>query len=356
MLLSRMRLVAAGLALLACTWISACGGDDEEGEPEDGAAADSAGQPAPTAEPNTAAATKVRVGVTGLILLMPPATATGAIHLFMPPIRGHKAYVGYWKADSRDCDKYNPRLRICFMNMEGARLEPIGRQGNSAGRPGIPRTVVNVFHGSSTKADTVGINRRLRARASLLSGRATDSCALATWRFPPLGSTRTEFASVITWEIPDHQGGTLSLVLQPLVGTSPARRAFTVGPNPAGELELLILHLTDDEFELLLEARSGSGTVRPPRFEAGRAERQTGAHFTELYGMINAPASPRHLPLTPRVTGRVCRIDVLGLRNAVYPSSLLRRLERLQLDPQLVPMVAAGVRTYSCVMASADGA
>jgi hypothetical protein len=353
MAISRMRLTAlACVALLACAWVSACGGDGGESETvvEDTTTAAVNAPPAPA---NTV---RVRVGLTGLILLMPPSNAAGATQLFMPRAGGHVAYLAFEGPNTAACNRYNPDFGICFVSLDGVRLEPIGRAGHSAGRPGVPTGAVNVFHGSTTRADTTGINSRIRARASLLSGRATSPCHLAEWTFPPLGPSQ-ELTSVLTWDVPDHQGNDLTLVLEPVNGTSPARRQFTLAPTGGGPIELLILHLPTREFELLRRATRGPGANAPPDFDRPIAETEASSHFEAVYTMINAPANPRPKPVLPIPNGNVCEIEVLGLGSAVYPTSRLslRERQRLEIDPQLVPAINAGVRTYSCVMTSADG-
>jgi hypothetical protein len=347
---------AACIALLACTAISACrdGGGEQ---PKGVRAGDSAASTPPDTDVSdpSIAASRVRIGLTGLILMMPPPNAAGATQLFMPRAGGHVAYVAFHGANSPDCNAYNPAFGICFVSLEGVRIEPFGRPGNSAGRPAIPQGVANVFHGSTIRADTNGINGRIRARASLLSGRAVNPCHLAEWSFAPLGPARQELTSVLTWEIPDHPDNTPKLVLAPVNGTLPPRREFTLTRRPGGPVELLILHLPTYEFELLRRATRGPGTNLPPVFNSGTVETEASAHFEATYTMINAPTTARPKPTQPLPNGNVCPIDVLELKDAVYPTSRLRDRERLQLDPQLVPTVNAGIRTYSCVMTSADG-
>jgi hypothetical protein len=325
---------------LTLTLIGACTDPDD---PPAQARADSAEHNRPAVEAAPQQTTRVTVGITGLILMVPASEPMGAAKLFMPNVQGHVAYVGFSKADSTNCDGYNPHLKICFMSLERSALAPIGPDVSTT-QSTAPARVLNVTHHSgNTRADTTAIKGRApRARATLVSGGATSSCAVGRWTIKPHAQTSAqtiEPANVVTWEIPAAPGGHVVLARTPLSQGAPSARSFTV-PAQQGRVELLVVHIPEKEFTELENAKPGTGSTNPGKVNMGEIR----SHLRAMYNLLgtNQHAFPDTVvPLT------ACTLNVLGLQNAAW--EVFNPVTK-----KLGPEKTTGVRTLSCVMGVAD--
>lgn len=333
------RRTAVSAALLLSVLLSACGGGDDANEKN------TPPQPAPSA---AAAQTTVSVALTGLILLLPTSSPPGATKLFMPNVARHVSYVAFAKADATGCDAYNTAFKICFINLERSSLEPIGVPSNTQST--APPTVLNVTHHTGgTKGDTMGIKGRIRSRATLLSGAGRDSCALARWTIDPVGDpppVTIEPANVLTWRIPNLDADSLVIQRSPLAGTQPAAKKFIVRAT-GGRIELLILHVPEQDFEDLRNATTGSGTQPTgPTPDPVLVTQEMKAHVRALYNLVGVDMNKRPFPENPQELNKICPIKVLGLENAVFPADTT--------IAEAQPLERHGIRTYTCIMGSAE--
>lgn len=352
MLYSRSRrAVAAFAAILAFAPLSACGGTASAAEQRDESV---------QIEPVT-----VVIQMSGLLLLVPPKQPEGATHVLMPKLPSnmsqHIAYLGFRQDSTHICKEYRASTNICYVSLDDWAVGPIGGAGGSV--PVIPRSVVNLTRGSgNVTVDTTKpqVRDRIRSQLTLLSGSATDSCGLATWTFDPYGSPPPEklpLINVLEWQIPDLQSETLELVLHSRHGPAVERRV-TLHANEAREVELLVLHVTEKEGapftgpERQLGARSATRVVAPAFSTGGgqgaapaaathpaheRPSQLVRQHFQAFYSLLDADSARRRMPTRPAKIRDMCPITVLDL--AEFDDDGER-----------------GIRTYSCVMASAEGA
>ncbi|HEU0300857.1 MAG TPA: hypothetical protein VFR37_15455 [Longimicrobium sp.] len=285
------------------------------------------------------------VGLTGLMLMLPVRNPVGATELFMPTVGNHVAYVGFRWANKVDCDEYNDDFGICFMKLEKSYLEPIGVATTTQST--APASAVSVTRTSGGKKGQVQrIDARSRSRATLLSGTGKNPCALGRWTIDPYGPEHPQEtidpANVLTWEIPNVPGEEIALARRSRPGGSLPNRDFTLRANQ-GRIELLIVHVPWEEFQELLNAKPGPGEHSPRNPDLGEINR----HLNWFYEAIEVPAGQRAWVTNVDRKDPSCSIPVLGLQNAKYPlyDAVNKRFRRQTRD---------GIRTYSCVIASAE--
>ncbi|WP_420126245.1 hypothetical protein [Longimicrobium sp.] len=338
-----LRRAAVSATLLTSFLLGACkgGGDDPEAPVADDSSNQNPAGRATTPEQTST----ISIGLTGLILMLPVSNPAGT-GLFMPKdAKDHVAYVGF-KSDNKNCDGYNPYLGICFVSLENSTLLPIGVQSNTP--HGATPHVVSVTRNSGGKKGEAGkVEAKSRARATLLSGSATEPCALARWTIDPHPPGEPvdviEPANTLTWVIPNFPGTQLVLERR---GGSPVRRDTLRAQQ--GRIELLIVHVPTKEFAALLEAKAPAGGLPVDVGSTQVDTAEINRHLDKLYGLIEVPDSQRPRPSKVEPKGNaICPINVLGLQNAVYP----------MLDPKserLEPQARTGIRTYSCIIGGAD--
>jgi hypothetical protein len=348
---SRMRPAAAVCAaLLAVPLLSACGGAAEAEE-----------QPrtATTAAAQIEPVTMV-IQMSGLLLMVPPAGGVGATHVLMPRISGHISYIGFRREDDKDCTKHNDEYDICYIDVNNWTVEPIGPTTTATSK--VPGGALNLSRGSgNVKIDTTkaGTRDSIRSRLTFQSGSATDSCGLATWTFDPYGNPPPEklrLINVLEWQIPDLQSETLQLVLRWRGPDSKPDSVLTLQANDSREIELLVLHVTNEEGAPFVEAerRSAAGPQAPSAGASGgvpgamasaaspmafgRRSEAVRAHFNTFYEMMGVAQDRRRMPTRPVKDRELCPITILDLEDYERTSG------------------PRGISTYSCVMASAEGA
>ncbi len=279
--------------------------------------------------------------------------------MLMPDMAGHVAYIGFRQESAAGCDKHNPDYDICYVSVDGWSVAPIGKPTLSI--PRIPHGVLNLTRGSgNVKVDTTQVRNQIRSQISFLSGMVTDSCGLAKWTFDPYGSPLPEelrLINVLEWQIPNLQQETLDLVLHWRGPNTKPDKRITLHANDSREIELLILHVTEEEGVPFTEPErlspAGPGThpatlaAEDARPEAAAAQatpvgdkyrsQAVRRHFNGMYDLLGAQSNRRRMPTRPVRTREVCPITILDLED-FYEG------------------VQRGVRTYSCVMASAEPA
>jgi hypothetical protein len=355
MLYCRMRPAAAVCAaLLVSVLLSACGveGGAASGETED-----------QTATTTTAAAqiepVTIVIQMSGLLLLMPPQGGVGATHVLMPDVKKHLAYIGYRQQSSLGCDDHDPLNKICYINVKGWEVAPIGVTSTTASR--IPTGALNLTRGTgNVKVDTTleTTKSAISSRLTFLSGSATDSCGLATWTFDPYDTPPPEkvrLINVLEWQIPNLQSETLQLVLRWRGTGSKPDTTITLSANDSREIELLVLHVTEEEGlpHTKRKRHVAGGPDTPPAMPDGGAEmsRESSAslttgprsqavsdHFNAFYKVMGVDPIRRRMPTRPARDKEGCPLTILDLEEFHRTQELL------------------GVATYSCVMATAEGA
>ena len=347
----RRTALAAGISLLVCAVLSAC---REENQPAPGQVS------ALQVEPVT-----MVIQMTGLLLILPPKQSGGETHILMPRKAGHRGYIGFRQETPAGCnepgDIYRPDLQICYISMDGWSLAPVGVTGGS--NPTIPRGVLNLTRGSGGQTvDTTSAKNQIRSLITLASGRVTDSCGVANWTFDPVGEQgpeKVELVNVLEWQIPNLSSETLALVLRRRNPGSPAERHVTLHANEGREIELLILHVTKDEAdEFTGESRRSASDVPADTSPIPALDRQeedstaaervfhqsrsaaVRAHFNAFYEVVQSPHTRRRMPTRPRRTQKVCPITVLNLEELF--------------EDDTHQSFWWGIRTYTCIMASAE--
>lgn len=340
---TRMRPAAAVVcaALLGSALLAACGGaEDTEEQPRTTATAAAAFEPV-----------TMVIQMSGLLLMVPPAGGVGPTHVLMPKMGGHLSYIGFRREDPKGCTRHNPDYNICYIDVDGWSVLPIGREAATTSK--VPGGALNLTRGSgNVKIDTTkaGTRARITSRLTFQSGSATDSCGLATWTFDPYGNPPPEklrLINVLEWQIPNLQSETLQLVLRWRGPGSKPDSILTLHANDSREIELLVLHVTSKEGVPFIEAdrRAGGPEAPPanaalagsPRASEGRSA-AVRAHFNTLYEMMGVPQERRRMPTRPAKDRDLCPITILDLEDYQRPGG------------------PRGISTYSCVMASATGA
>ncbi|HEU0300858.1 MAG TPA: hypothetical protein VFR37_15460 [Longimicrobium sp.] len=328
------RVLALSAPLLACLLLSACPGEDDNGSGDDPAASDGA---------------TLRIQMTGALLAVPSKQAPGRTHLLMPSVANHFARIGFRGDSMAYCAAYDRTRRICYVNMDGWDLDPIGA-GMRAAAPArrIPRGVLDLTHGSGAEVRLPAARPRARSEITLLGGTPSDSCALASWRFNPRGLLRpprtVELINVMQWDIPLAAD---SLVLtRRRRSTNTPQKLVTLRTNAQDQIELLIMHVSPAD---MIDVTSMT-TARQPGADSATSEATRAAHrpptirehFGAFYDLMGVRSDWRRFPADSTRLRRICPITILGLEDA-------RSSGRASLPAEI-----RGVRTYSCVLASAE--
>jgi hypothetical protein len=300
------------------------------------------------------------VQMSGLLLLVPIKEQNGGMNVLMPKMDKHRALIGFTHAKEDFCSEYF--RDICYVDLDLWSVSPVGVA--STGSPRIPGGAFDLTLGSgSAKVDTMNphVKGNLRAQLAVLSGSATDSCGLSTWNFDPVGNPgvrKVSAINVLEWQIP-NVSETVVLVLQPRAGGN-AKQA-TLRANDAHEIELLIVHVTDEEAAYLTSGKKRSADLAGPVRQDSVPLRLTGdvsvredtdhgmgspsqtarKHFQAFYGLVTQDRTKWRQPARPKYREELCPITILGLED------LFIGVDREELF---------GVSTFSCVMASAGGA
>jgi hypothetical protein len=288
--------------------------------------------------------------MTGLLLLVPDSS-TGRMHVLMPPMEDHIAWIGFRGEDS-NCKGYDLQRRICYVDMDSSSLA-IGLH-SAAGlntRHPLPSGALNLTRGSkSRKINLQDARTRIRSEITLGTGSVTNSCSVATWTFDPVGllefPRKIPLINVLEWQIPDVGTDRLVLVRERRSEAQVVRDTFIAEKNPDNnKMELLIMHVPgtdrfgmvrrvaapDDRQHALTQDQDSSAASVDPDPEITATHR----HFHAFYDIINDPRAKRPLPQRPVRTRRRCPLTILGLEN--LPRAETRSLE-----------------TFSCVMASGE--
>jgi hypothetical protein len=291
---SRIGRTAASL-LAACVLLSACGGDDPEPpkQKSDGASGHVV---------TDSTASHVSIQMTGLLLIVPPAAAGGAVQVYLPhprevglhaPLLGFAIPLGDTVRPGL-CDNRQTRAdpkTICYVNLSRWKLQPFGAGGTLMTRP---HAELQTASGSSGLLDVTHLSgRRFRAFATpaeersvskitLLSGQVADglSCKLAEWRYrrvypigiPVLTAGRDSLANVVEWQMPNLRSPVLVFVDS--TGRDTARIAL-----PPGNTRLLLAHIPEEE------------RIHLPPNEADSTKTSPHAHFGPFYDLLSRSAS-----------------------------------------------------------------
>jgi hypothetical protein len=347
MLYPRTRPAAAvSAALLAFVLLSACGAD--------GGAAEKAAAGAVTAQSASESAPSVVVQMSGLLLLVP--SAENGMQVLMPRLAGHDAFIGYKKASSTGCWRYDAARKICYQNMDGWMLDPIGRKGANA-----PSTsVLNLTRGSGGKKINVRqAKAEMRSSLTLGSGVETEQCNLAEWTFHPVGnegSSRVKLINVMKWRIEDSGANRIVLKRTRLDSTVVSQELATISQTN-GEIQLLVMHIPNAETKEFFRVTSvphsapaGSANGLPTGSHQSRETEDLAMieeHFHAFYNLMKVEQGKRPMPTDMRKRRAICPITILDLRD-VFPTQSDTTVWGPKGRPQ------AGISTFSCVMTSAE--
>jgi hypothetical protein len=289
---SRNGRIAASL-LSSCLLLSNCGTGESGPSPQ------GPGSSGGRVVPDAPDASHVTIQMTGLLLIVPPATAGDSVQVYLPVPRDvgpHIALLGFVIPEDATvrpdlCD--NPEEAIatyfCYVNLEQWKLAPFGVGGTTvtkayanpqnAGGSGL----LDVTHLSGRRFRAFPARARARsvATVSLLSGQIVDgrSCKLAEWKYRrvyPIGipvptARRARLANVVEWEMKNLRSPELVFVNS--TGET-ARVAL-----PAGQTRLLLAHIPATERKHL-----------PPN-HATEVTPSTHAHFNPFYDLLSQSAS-----------------------------------------------------------------
>lgn len=337
MLYCRMRPAAAVCALLASALLSACGVErdaapGERADPNATVRASSDGQPV-----------SLVVQMTGLLLLVP--TDSG-LKVLMPKLAGHDAFIGYKKANSTGCWRYDDARDICYQNMEGWELDPIGMKvGNK------PATsTLNLTSGTGKGIKVKKTDDRLHSALAFGPGVESDTCSVAEWTYHAVGQdahSKVELINTMNWRV--ENAGSNGIVLRRTKLDSTISQELGTPLVENGEIQLLVMHLTNAETTAFFKS---TGVPHPsPAIAAmpGNEAAIIKAHFDAFYRLMELEEGDnrRRYPVRVKDSVAVCPITVLGLKD-VFPG----HADTTALGPK-GRRPQAGPVTYSCVMTSA---
>jgi hypothetical protein len=347
MLYHRMRRAAAVCAaLLSTALLSACEGAG--GGPAQGADSTSAAIAANGEKP-----VALVVQMTGLLLLVP---TNSGLEVLMPKLEGHDAFIGYKKANSTGCWGWDPARKICYQEMEGWTLDPIGMKGGSA-----PATsALNLTRGSGKKINLGQAKKDMRSGLTLGPG-VEETCHLAEWTFDPVGDedgpSRVQLVNVMKWQINDVGTNSIALKRKRVGGTGVSQQFATLTAEN-GEIQLFVMHIPEIEAEAFFKLTSvehpltvGSGNASL----AGTGQNDHSEdlamiekHFHAFYNLMKVESGKRPIPTNLQERKEVCPITVLGLKDVFTGLADTTALEPKRQRPPFGPV------TYSCVMVSAE--
>jgi|GEM_PF-2651578 len=364
--------VSALGTLATCALLSGCAGDAGETQ---------------TLIPERLAAdadATVVIHMTGLLLVVPPAQDGGRTQVLLPTIAEHAGWLGFGVAGdepyvSRLCLADAHGLRaiqagICYVDLDEWSLQPFGEGGPpTPATHTLPSGVLDATEasGGEHRVQFASLGSDLRARVVFDAGQVGGHCSLASWSVDavnaqgvPQRRDSLPLINVLDWEIRSPTARTLVFVSRSDVET------ITVplpAPGPDGRIELLLAHTPLEDLQDL-----------PPALpDAPAAPADTAYHFAAFYDLLRDPATgaeppPSHRPLphTPtRLSPRACEVRIttpprqVVLERLPFTSNLglvggfrwFRPAAGHDAKEQRASTAVAGIKTYGCVVGSAQG-
>lgn len=272
------------------------------------------------------------IKMSGLLLLSPPNSPNDATNVLMPAANNLPTHVTWLAFAGNPNGPYCmfPESGFCVVDMNGWALEPV-----KAGT-GTPQTLTsgaaNLSHasGRNLASHFLGMRpgRRVRSRVTLRSGFVSNECALATWRFEPMGSSPVALNNVVEWTIPHLSQDRLVLERIPLDPAAGDTRQTIATLYPVdGVIELYIMHVPPDEaFQLSRRVaatasndapQQATETKRTPHVMSGTTNSGEATHFHAFYDLLGAQPHERPLPHSPTENRPACPMwmtDVLRQR------------------------------------------
>lgn len=322
------------------------------------------------------------IHLTGLVLMVPPATAGGRTDVLLPTIADHAALLGFGVTGDEpfvrrlcqsDAGHGSGAIRagICYVDLDRWLLEPVGAGGQpTPAASTLPATVLNTTaaQGGAYGVHLPALGGELRARVAFAAGQAGGQCSLASWIYEPAsgdaGDGRRPLANVVEWEIRNPAARTL--VFRSRSGGE--RIAVPLpAPDADGKIELLLAHIPVEEIGDLPPARPRASALLP----------DTAHHVDAFYDLLRdrgtrlrPPASnsrDRHLPHAPvvlRPSG--CEVGVTVPVDAAEELAPFTWTLALAADARAAGFSAplprrsasmtarAGIATYACVVGTGD--
>jgi hypothetical protein len=327
-----------GLATaLLCLWTgilsSACGGggdNDEAAPPNDTVV------PEEQAKTTRSAPVTLHIQMTGLLLLV--RDAGERTHVAATRMLDHTNYIGFFKQNNTNCDRYNLQRNICYVLMDDWLVDSIGPMGSPGPAGPLPSSVFDLTQGS--EGGTVDVNAlrgRSKSMITLLGGSLADTCSLARWTFDPPGPTQPgtiEPVNRLGWQIPDIGADSVLIIRRKSAG--PQRDTLVAHSNAQHVIELLILNIPPED-SVGLFAPPPTSTPQPTTPNPARMEAHVRAYYAHM-GLANPASHP--VPTLPiHKIRETCPITILGLQN---DTGIVRAGE-----------AASGIRTQSCIIAAA---
>lgn len=343
---------------VSCTSAWGCGGEQGAGA---GATADSiAPSPSGPAAASMAAPNLV-VQMTGLLLVVPPATGTGDVQILLPKEEDHVAWLGFGMGSdaanysSALCDTTRPHAAhavkegICYVDLTKWEVGALGTGGvGSEVKNLLPPELVSVteLSGGHHRANPAADGRR--AKVLLSAGAPGDTCKLARWTLRPYGGTARdqELINRLDWRIPNAPSR--------LVFTS-ATGSHTVtlpGPDNNGHVYILLAHVP----------RADLSSLPPTGSTGGVSTGGNASHFAAFYDLLDDPTTPSTIdpPGTDRrrtpvlIRGRTQRCPVLMTKPAPEPALDSVALPDGQRQPRSLSKRYRSLTTYGCVLTQAE--
>lgn len=354
----RLRSTPLCAVLLTVALCSGCAQDRELARSEEGARSEAEADEVAeaVAVPEEAKPVGLVVQMTGLLLLVP--TANQGLQVLMPRVADHDALIGF-KGPDQGCWRYDTPRGICYVNMDGLSLHPMGVKAGA----GAPATsALNLTHGSGKKINIPQAKGRLRSEITLGPGVEREQCSLAQWTFDPVGHdtppSTVQLINVANWEIDDIGANSIVLTRSRLDGTDTVRIA-TLLPNKDGRIELLVMHVPRKETNHFfsstrVQAADTSDAQLQPHGDDDEDEDvvpMVRKHFHAFYNLmgVDPDSTKRPMPTDFKRQKEFCPFTILGL-NTAFP----RHTASFFGFEALAPKKIDGIRTFSCIMASAE--
>lgn len=328
---------------ITCVLTWGCGGtqQDAERQPQSDSST--------IATAPSAAGLTLKVQMTGLLLIVPPAADGGEVIVALPNHADHVAWFGFGMGlDSVDyaaklCDtrphaSYARSKGICYVDLETWQLDPLGQGGTETTDTGqtLPADLMNVTTLSGGehfvhRSDSGG----RRATVFFRAGRPGNRCSLARWdmrRFDaqtgtPVPINQHLLVNRLDWEI----GGQFPRKLF-FTSKSGQRDSAALAGGSAGRIGVILAHIPTGELPSL-----------PPEQAINVAQPDTAYHFAAYYDLLQTPAGQ---PLPPEPLRR----SLPHGRKAVGLPHCNIQITRANFVPS-----PASLHTYGCVLARADG-
>lgn len=295
----------------------------------------------------------ITIHITGLVVVVPSDSATGATRLLLPhvaPSDSHVALLGFGidrahpDANSlceRDGFSSDPlAVGMCYVDLDEWQVQPLGAGGQprTAGAQ-LPQGLVNLtaLSGSEHKAPPGQVPTNRRTEVVLLSGWADgDHCSLARWQvdwFDTAGNVKQseprDLINVLRWTIRDPQETVLRFTNGNTSITLPIH-------TENGRADLILAHIPPGD-----RAHLPPGSASAPSGTLTAAE-----HIRAAYSLLTKREGPIHTTLPQGSPRRSIPQSGVPSGKGPCPVSITSPVVGLREE--------RAVATYACIVTAAD--